>query len=121
MLYKENKISGVSKYLLLGGVGILLLAGCSAENSDEASSSGDLPVTVVKPVKKDFAEIKQNGVLRMITSYSSGSYFLYKGVQVGFEYELLKEFTKQNDLALEVVITGPEESPYDLLNSGRGD
>lgn len=93
---------------------------CSFE-SESPQNTTSLPVTVSEPVEKDLAEIKQSGVLRMITSYSSGSYFLYKGIQVGFEYELLKAFTKENDLALEVVITGPDESPYDLLNSGRGD
>lgn len=106
---------------MLGGFGILLLVGCTGTPNETKESDITLPVTVMEPVKKDLSEIKKNGVLRMITSYSSGSYFLYRGIQVGFEYELLKEFTKENDLALEVVIPGPNESPYDLLNSGRGD
>jgi len=121
MLFKKENISGVSKYLLLGGCGILMFSGCASDPAEDTSIPDNLPVSVREPVEKDFAEIKRNGVLRMITSYSSGSYFLYKGVQVGFEYELLKAFTEENDLALEVVITGPDESPYDLLNSGRGD
>ncbi|MEQ8523951.1 transporter substrate-binding domain-containing protein [Gracilimonas sp.] len=120
MLFERDNIIGVSKYLLLTGCGAMLLLSCS-QSSDKSESNNTLPVSVSEPIERDFAEIKSNGVLRMITSYSSGSYFLYKGVQVGFEYELLKAFTKENDLALEVVITGPDESPYDLLNSGRGD
>lgn len=120
MLFERDNIIGVSKYLLLTGCGALLLLSCS-QPSAPPENSETLPVSVSEPIERDFAEIKRNGVLRMITSYSSGSYFLYKGVQVGFEYELLKAFTKENDLALEVVITGPDESPYDLLNSGRGD
>jgi membrane-bound lytic murein transglycosylase F len=120
MLLYRNDIIGISKYLLLSGFVALLLLSCS-QNSETATESESLTVSVSEPVQKDFAEIKRNGVLRMITSYSSGSYFLYKGIQVGFEYELLKAFTKENDLALEVVITGADESPYDLLNSGRGD
>lgn len=121
MILNKDHITGVQKYILLSGVGIALLAGCSNEPVPETSAEHSLPVTVNEPIQKDFAEIKQNGVLRMITSYSSNSYFLYNGIQVGFEYELLKEFTKENDLALEVVIVGPDESPYDLLNSGEGD
>lgn len=121
MLLNEDYIAGVRRYVLLSGIGIALLAGCSSEPGSEKVSENSLPVTVEEPVEKDLAEIRQNGVLRMITSYSSNSYFLYKGIQVGFEYELLKEFTKENDLALEVVIVGPDESPYDLLNSGEGD
>ena len=120
MLLERNNIVGLSKYVLLSGCGALLFLSCS-QNTEPARNSNTLAVSVSEPVEKDLAEIRENGVLRMITSYSSGSYFLHQGIQVGFEYELLKAFTKENDLALEVVITGPDESPYDLLNSGRGD
>lgn len=121
MLINKDHIAGAQKYILLSGIGIVLLAGCNSNPESENNAENSLPVTVNEPVEKDFSEIKQSGVLRMITSYSSNSYFLYKGIQVGFEYELLREFTKENDLALEVVIVGPDESPYDLLNSGEGD
>ncbi|MEX0724224.1 MAG: transporter substrate-binding domain-containing protein [Gracilimonas sp.] len=121
MLLEKINFTGASRYLVLSGVGVLLLSGCSETIQEKPENEITLPVSVTEPVEKDLSEIRQNGVLRMITNYSSGSYFLYKGIQVGFEYELLKEFTKENDLALEVVIPGPNESPYDLLNSGRGD
>lgn len=121
MLFDTEKLRGFTRYMILGGVGVLLLSGCTVDKSEEEEVSHSFPLTVTEPVEKDFSEIRQSGVLRMITSYSSGTYFLYKGLQVGFEYELLKKFTEENDLALEVVITGPNESPYDLLNSGRGD
>ena len=80
-----------------------------------------LNVTVTKPVERDFDQIKNSGVLRMITSYSSNTYFLHQGIERGFEYELVRKFANENDLALEVVIVGPDENPYDLLNSGAGD
>lgn len=121
MVIKNLHISNASRYLVLGGIGVLLLMGCTGNTEKTSESDITLPVTIMEPVKKDLSKIKKNGVLRMITSYSSGSYFLYRGIQVGFEYELLKEFTKENELALEVIIPGPDESPYDLLNSGRGD
>ncbi|HKK24485.1 MAG TPA: hypothetical protein VJ941_02600, partial [Gracilimonas sp.] len=79
MLLSRKNIAGVQKYVLLSGIGIALLAGCSSENETEPVPQHSLPVTVSEPVEKDLAEIKQNGVLRMITSYSSNSYFLYKG------------------------------------------
>lgn len=118
---KRNKIAEIFRYLLLSSFSIFLFISCSSNSSGNRDGNHALSVTISEPIEKDLSEIKRNGVLRMITSYSSGSYFLYKGLQVGFEYELLKEFTKENDLALEVVIIGPDENPYDLLNSGRGD
>ncbi|MEX0721059.1 MAG: transporter substrate-binding domain-containing protein [Balneolaceae bacterium] len=117
----KNKIICSSKLLVLGGCSILLLLSCSPTQEPPREYPDAFSVSVTEPVQKDLAQIKETGVLRMITSYSSGSYFLHKGIQVGFEYELIKEFTKENDLALEVIIAGPEESPYDLLNSGKGD
>ncbi|HET8865234.1 MAG TPA: transporter substrate-binding domain-containing protein [Gracilimonas sp.] len=121
MLFEKLNFVWAFRFILLSGIGIIFLVSCDSETPETSEVSVTLPVTVTEPVEKDLAEIKESGVLRMITSYSSGSYFLYNGIQVGFEYELLKAFTKENDLALEVVITGPNESPYDLLNSGQGD
>jgi membrane-bound lytic murein transglycosylase F len=102
---------------------IMIFISCSDVQDEEIKSidpSGSL-ANVTEPVYRDFAEIKRSGVLRVITSYSSSTYFLHRGIQAGFEYELVKDFAKQNDLALEVVITGEDENPYDQLNSGYGD
>lgn len=101
---------------------LLFISGCDFDVQKPPRIETDvLEITVDEPIQRDLAEIKQGGVLRMITSYSSGSYFLHRGIQVGFEYELVREFARKNDLALEVVITGEDENPYDLLNSGAGD
>lgn len=101
------------------------LTGCF-KNSGETDSvakaeSETLLATVTEPVYRDLAEIKRSGVLRVITSYSSSTYFLHRGIQAGFEYELIRKFAKENDLALEVVIIAENENPYDLLNTGEGD
>lgn len=121
MRFQLKNIFGVSKTLLLSGLGVILLASCSSNTEESPQETTSLPVTVKEPVQQDLSKIREDGVLRMITSYSSGSYFLHKGLQVGFEYELLKKFTEENELALEVIIVGQDENPYDLLNSGRGD
>ncbi|MTI88623.1 MAG: transporter substrate-binding domain-containing protein [Balneolaceae bacterium] len=117
----SHHILDLKKLLVLGSCSMLLFLSCSKEEPKTIPSNPSSLVSVTEPVERDFAEIKNSGVLRMITSYSSGSYFLYRGIQVGFEYELLRAFTKEHDLALEVVIPAENESPYDLLNSGQGD
>src|SRR5699024_3642393 len=94
------------------------LTGCS---SKDESSSKSLSVSVKKPVKWDYDAIKERGVLRMITRYSSNTYFLQQGIEWGFEYELVKKFAKEHGLAFEVVIVGIDETPYDLLNYAAGD
>lgn len=121
MLVKDN-ISKNKLGMLLCISACVLISGCTNQKSSrERVSDSELSTSITEILDRDFAEIKRTGVLRMITSYSSGAYFLYRGIQVGFEYELVREFAKQNDLALEVVIPGPDENPYDLLNMGAGD
>ena len=101
---------------------LILAIGCSSDKGKRNQSDREAPdlITDVEPVERDFAEIKQSGVLRMITYYSSNTYFLNQGIEVGFEYELIKEFARENNLALEVVIVG-DENPFELLNLGEGD
>lgn len=80
-----------------------------------------LSVSVHKPIKRDWGAIEKEGVLRMITRYSSSTYFLYQGIPYGFEYELLNRFAQKHGLRLEVIVMKPNDNPYDLLNSGKGD
>lgn len=103
---------------------IIALMSCSqVEQPEEYSSEEENTFTpnVMEPVNRDLAEIERRGTFRMITYYSSNTYFLNQGIEVGFEYELIREFTRENDLALEVVIVGADENPFELLNSGGGD
>lgn len=97
----------------------LCLDGCSS--SEEEMKPNSLDVNVVEPIERDFDQIKDRGALRMITRYSSNTYFLHQGVEWGFEYELVRRFAKEHDLALEVVVIGVGENPYDMLNRGEGD
>lgn len=122
-LYRQfinSKRSGFTLPIILSA---LIIAGCTTSQIDDqvTEEEVDVPLSVTEPVQRDFAEISRSGVLRMITHYSSNTYFLNQGIEVGFEYELVKEFARENDLALEVVIIGDDENPYDLLNSGVGD
>jgi membrane-bound lytic murein transglycosylase F len=73
------------------------------------------------PVDLDFAAIKERGSIRLITRYSSVSYFLHHGLERGFEYEFLSEFAKLYNLRVEVVIPQENEDPIDVLNRGDGD
>ncbi|MDZ7716241.1 MAG: transporter substrate-binding domain-containing protein [Balneolaceae bacterium] len=101
---------------------IISISSCDFETvSDHFSTTDGLNVSVTEPVEFDFTDIKNRGTLRMITRYSSNTYFLHQGVEWGFEYELVNQFADEHDLGLEVIIVGPEENPYDLLNSGKGD
>lgn len=119
--FRKVKFREISFLLLFP----FLLLSCSSGEA-ELSLSGKqaedaYSQAISDPVQRDWAEIRNSGVLRMITHYSSNTYFLNQGMEVGFEYEMVREFTRENDLALEIVIVGADENPFELLNSGAGD
>jgi len=80
-----------------------------------------LPAVPHPAVERDLGQILGTGVIRMITRYNSSSYFIHKGAEAGFEYELFSRFAVAHDLGIEVVIPEPDEDLISLLNSGRGD
>lgn len=101
---------------------VLLFISCQGDQASPINPKNVKNSIVAEaPVDRDYSDIKRDGVLRMITYYSSNTYFLHRGVEMGFEYELVKAFAEEHDLALEVVIIGPSENPYELLNRGVGD
>lgn len=122
--YRKNTF----KQRLIEGLAVLFLfamISCAETEQKKNISTEETTSTfspdVSQPVERDLAEIEERGTFRMITYYSSNTYFLNQGIEVGFEYELIREFTRENDLALEVVIVGANENPFELLNSGAGD
>ena len=54
---------------------------------------------------RDLKEIKESGKLVALTDFSSSSYFIYKGIPMGFEYDLLERYCTQIgvDLSIQVV------------------
>jgi len=117
----EVKLHTLTKTVLLPLLFFSILFTSCREKERKDTSYSAMSVTNYEPIDRDFHDIKNGGVLRMITYYSSNTYFLNQGIEVGFEYELLREFARENDLALEVIIVGADENPFDLLNLGVGD
>ena len=69
----------------------------------------------------DLDEIKQRGVLRVITRNSAVTFFLWRGEQMGFEFELLRAFARRHKLHVEVVVAPRHASLFDMLKRGAGD
>ncbi len=69
----------------------------------------------------DLAEIRERGVLRAITTFSSTSYFIHRGRTMGYEYELLQRFAEHIGVDLEIVVTDDLEQLFTMLQQGEGD
>jgi len=71
--------------------------------------------------KVDWAEIKEKEVLTILAENGPASFFIYKGKNMGYEYELLHEFAKDNDIRINVKMVQNLDSIYSMLNNFEGD
>src|SRR5690606_38580183 len=69
----------------------------------------------------DLPEIYKRGTLIVLAENSSASFFIYKGRNMGFEYDILKEFAEDLGLKLEVKIVKDLDQINNMLVSGLGD
>lgn len=109
---------------------VFLFAACGGNNGDDSDKQtidGSDNITIddngeiTYPDSRDLEEIKESGVLRAITIYSSTSYFLYRGQPMGFEYELLSRLAKELGVELEITIAKDIDDLFAMLNNGEGD
>lgn len=69
----------------------------------------------------DLDTIKKNKQLRLITRNNASTYFLWKNQLMGFEYDLIKEFAKQQKVSLEILVADDLKQMIEWLDSGYGD
>src|SRR5256885_9349954 len=89
------------------------------EQVDPIDRRSNLPM--VGPIDRDLADIKQRGTLTVLAPYNSTTYFIYRGEALGYEYELLQSFAKNQGLNLKMVVVADPKSLFTILNSGEGD
>ena len=102
-------------------IGIILISLFTACGSNKENNVDAPPEAVKDPITKDIADIKAEGVLRALTTYSGTSYFLYRGKAMGFEYELLQRFAEYLGVELEIIVTSNIDSLVKKLNDGEVD
>jgi len=69
----------------------------------------------------DLDSIRARGSLRVVTDFNSTSYFIYRGEPMGFHYELLKAFSDQIGVDLEIITENHLEEAFDMLHTGQAD
>ncbi len=109
--------------LLVAMVGLVGVVACERiEDFGRYGGPDRLAPSVPQPIiSRDLAEIRRSGTIRMLTRYNATSYFMHRGGEAGFDYELFQRFARSQGLALEVVIPEPGQDLVSLLNSGVGD
>jgi len=91
-------------------LGISILLACSSRSVPELIST-----------KIDLAQIKEKGVLTMLTENTSTSYYIFRENEQGYEYELLKRFSEHIGVQLKVKVISDTKKFFRYLNDGEGD
>ncbi|WP_321330787.1 transglycosylase SLT domain-containing protein [uncultured Bacteroides sp.] len=71
--------------------------------------------------KYDLPQMKDSGELVVLTLYSSTSYFIYRGQEMGFQYELSQQFAKSLGLKLRIEVARNVPELIHKLRNKEGD
>lgn len=69
----------------------------------------------------DLDSIRVRGRIKAVMDFNSTSYFIYRGEPMGFNYELLKAFTENIGVGLEIVTENNIEDAFAMLHNGEAD
>jgi membrane-bound lytic murein transglycosylase F len=122
LMFRKN-LHATGTYIYFVGIlmWIFLVWGCQT-GGDQANSENEPAQTTQYPdIDIDLKQIKEKGKLIAITSYSSTSYFIYRGKPMGYEYELLNKLAEFLELDLEIMVADNMNQIIDLLLKGEGD
>jgi membrane-bound lytic murein transglycosylase F len=78
-------------------------------------------VVVDDSCHRDWEEIEADSVLTILAENSPASYFIYRGRNMGFEYELLYEFSKDIDMRIQIRMVNDLDEMHELLDNCEGD
>ena len=101
----------IIKYILLL-ISVLLIS-CGSEKEKV------IPQEINRAV--DLDSIKARGKLVAITGYNAYSYFIYRGLPMGFEYDLVKRLADHLEVDLEIVVEKNINEMFRMLNNNEGD
>ena len=73
------------------------------------------------PIEKDLDAIRADRSLKVLFTFNSTGYFIYRGETMGYEYELLNLFARESKLTLKPVVVRDSSELFEKLNRGEGD
>jgi len=104
----------VKKYLIL-----FLFLGAVLTSCSYLKPGPENNITQFAPY--DLDSIRSRGKLIAVTDFNSTNYFIYKGEPMGFNYELLKSFSDNIGIDLEIITENQLDNAFELLNTGKAD
>ena len=69
----------------------------------------------------DLEEIRERGYIRVLTRNHPGTYYMWKGRIMGYEYELAQAFAKEQKLRLEIIVAPTHQDLLTMIRDGKAD
>ena len=73
------------------------------------------------PIDRDLPAITEAKTLKVLFTFNSTGYFIYRGETMGYEYDLLNQFAHDQGLRLAPVVVRDSSELFEKLNRGDGD
>lgn len=69
----------------------------------------------------DLDVLRTRGKITAVTDFNSTNYFIYRGTQMGFHYDLLKSFSSYTGLDIEIITSNDINASVEMLLNGEAD
>lgn len=106
-------------------VGALTVLTSTAAAVGDDAPFADLEQNLTRHIRDrysaDLEEVKERGVLRVLTRNNSSSYFITRGTQRGFDFELAEAFARELGVRIAVSVPSSRATLIEELLSGAGD
>ena len=73
------------------------------------------------PITRDFSQIEEEGILRVVMDYNSSGYYVSQDTVAGFNVELVKLLQKYTPIHIEILAEGQIDKLMNGLNQGKFD
>ena len=118
---KQRPGAALKVLIALVAVGFVQMAGCVDSPRVHRPELPSLLEGATAAPSVDLDSIVARDTLRVITRYSPSTYFLYRGRELGFEYELASAYAQRLGVHLQMVVARSQADVIPMLLDGRGD
>ena len=117
------------RWAVLGGLTLLAVA-CGGEAPPERAAVPPVPkpleapaaaAPAAPPIARDLPQIAEDKTLKVLFTFNTTGYFIYRGEPMGYEYELLSRFASESKLRLKPIVARDSRQLFEKLNRGEVD
>ncbi|MEA1896756.1 MAG: transporter substrate-binding domain-containing protein [Bacteroidota bacterium] len=97
---------------------LIFLSGAIISCTNPANTSGNESDSNSKP---DLPDLRERNKLIALTDFNATNYFIYRGEPMGYQYDLLNEFSKALNIDFEIIVDNDLQKSFRMLQDGKCD